>query len=189
MGLMRYVSHPQVAVDPSTPVPRWSLSELGRERAIAGAARPWAADIDRIVTSDETKAIETAQILATASGAELDVRDGIGEIDRSSTGYVSHERHEELADELFSRPHESASGWERAVDATDRMLTHLDDLLVPDAGGHVVVVGHGGVGTLLMCHLAGFDVERARDQPHGGCHWAWDTTERRLIHDWRPIDE
>ncbi len=189
MGTVRYVSHPEVLIDPSVPVPLWTLSDVGRARAISGAGRPWAADIDRIVSSAETKAVETAQILATATGITLDVRDGIGEIDRASTGYVSHGRHEELANRLFAHPNESAAGWERAVDATARMAHHLFDLLRPDAPGHVVIVGHGGVGTLLMCHLAALDVARDRDQPHGGCHWAWSTSDQHLLHDWRPIDE
>ena len=188
MGVIRYVSHPEVLIDPAVPVPWWSLSDIGRARAIEGARRPWAGDIDRIVSSPETKAVETAEILATSSGTVVEVRDGIGEIDRSATGYVSHERHEQLADELFLRPDESAAGWERAVDATARMVGHLDDLLLPGADGHVVVVGHGGVGTLLMCHVAGLQVARARDQPRGGCHWAWDTLGQQLVHDWQPID-
>ena len=188
MGVLRYVSHPEVSVDPSTPVPRWSISDVGRERATAGSTRSWATGIDRIVSSPETKAIETAGILGAAADIEYEIRDGIGEIDRSSTGYVSHERHEELADELFARPDASAAGWERAVDASARMIRHLDDLTQPDSPGHVVIVGHGGVGTLLLCHLAGFGIARARDQPRGGCHWAWDTTDQRLLHDWTHID-
>ncbi len=186
MGLVRYVSHPEVSIDASIPVPEWSLSEVGRARAEFAATCQWASDIDRIVTSSETKAIETAEILAAAAGAAVEVRDRIGEIDRSSTGYVSHERHEELADRLFAAPHESAEGWERAVDATARMMMHLDDLW--DVDGHVVIVGHGGVGTLVMCALGGFPVARSRDQPHGGCHWVWSTSEQQLLHEWHPID-
>ncbi|MGB3734292.1 MAG: hypothetical protein WA964_05000 [Ilumatobacter sp.] len=44
MGILRYVSHPDVSVDPSTPVPLWSISDAGRARAIAAAGRPWAID-------------------------------------------------------------------------------------------------------------------------------------------------
>lgn len=188
MGIVRYLSHPEVSIDPAIPVPQWSLSDVGRARVIEAAERPWAGDVDRLVSSPETKAIETAEILAAAMGIPVEVRAGIGEIDRSATGYVTHERHEQLADELFQRPEQSASGWERAVDATARMIRHVDDLLAPAADGHVVIVGHGGVGTLLMCQIAGFDIDRGRDQPRGGCHWAWDTNGGRLLHEWRPID-
>lgn len=189
MRTLRYVSHPEVAIDPDVPVPEWSLSAAGRSRALVGATRAWAADIDRIVSSPETKAIETAEILAAPHDLDIEVRDGTGEIDRSSTGFVTHDHHEQLADLLFAHPHESAEGWERAVDATARMVRHLDDVLGANTAGHVVIVGHGGVGTLLMCELAGFDVARSRDQPHGGCHWAWNATGERLIHAWWPIDD
>ncbi|MBO9456098.1 hypothetical protein J7376_11185 [Paracoccus sp. R12_1] len=32
MAVLRYLSHPQVLIDPAVPVPRWSLSDHGRSR-------------------------------------------------------------------------------------------------------------------------------------------------------------
>jgi len=38
--IVRYLTHPQVRIDPATPVPSWDLSEIGKQRAekIANAA-------------------------------------------------------------------------------------------------------------------------------------------------------
>ena len=55
-----YLSHPQVAIDPDTPVPQWHLSDKGRTRLEALAGKHWVGSLRRIVSSDETKAIETA---------------------------------------------------------------------------------------------------------------------------------
>ena len=36
-----YLTHPQVLVDASVPVPEWGLSETGRARLLAIRERPW----------------------------------------------------------------------------------------------------------------------------------------------------
>lgn len=150
--------------------------------------QPWAADIRSIVTSPETKAIETASILAERCGVQPTVIDATHEIDRTSTGYVDHDRHEALASALFAQPSVSAAGWERAVDAQNRIVTALAPLMAGEHRGNVVVVGHGGVGTLLMSHLLGQAISRHLDQPSQGHYWSVDLESGRLRHRWRPID-
>jgi hypothetical protein len=55
-----YVTHPQVVVDPNVPVPMWSLSPEGEERARRFARHPLVAGVRNIVSSTERKAIELA---------------------------------------------------------------------------------------------------------------------------------
>ena len=47
----------------------------------------------------------------------VEERPGIGENDRSATGFVPAEEFEALADTFFADPHTSIRGWERAIDA------------------------------------------------------------------------
>jgi broad specificity phosphatase PhoE len=183
-----YVSHPNVQIDPAVPVPDWGLSAEGRRRTQLMLGQVWISSIGRVVSSPERKARETADLIADHLGLEVEVRAATGEIDRSSTGFVSHERHEALADRLFGEPDLSADGWETARDAQSRIVTALDDLLVDD-GGSDVVVGHGGVGTLLFCHLARLDIARQHDQPGQGHHWAFDRSSGAVVHRWRPVDQ
>ncbi len=192
MSLLRYVSHAEVDIDPDVAVPRWSLSEVGRRRATEMLAQPWVRATTAIISSAETKALEAAEILGEAVGVSVEVRKATGETDRSATGYVPHARHEELADLFFAHPEHSAHGWERAVDAQTRIVTALADVLAApsaDRSGAVVVVGHGGVGALLWCHLTGADIDRRHDQPGGGHYWCWDRGSGEMLHGWRPIDD
>lgn len=188
MAFLHYVSHPEVVIDPDVEVPDWGLSERGRARVGSLLRQPWVATVRHVVSSPEAKAIETAGILAAHLGLSVDVRAGTAEIDRSATGYVPHDRHEELADRLFAAPTESASGWERAIDAQTRVVGDLADLLA-DGPDDVAVAGHGGVGTLLMCHVAGRQIDRRHDQPRAGCWWTFDRSTGRLLHGWRPIED
>lgn len=187
MSRFFYVSHPEVAVDPDVPVPEWGLSDVGRRRAHAMLEQPWLAQMTAIGTSPETKALETATIVGNHLSIDAEVIDNSHEIDRSATGFVTHERHEALADRLFGEPTVSADGWERAIDAQRRIVERFAPLLQPGAPTRVIV-GHGGVGTLLLCHLLGVEIDRLRDQQGQGHYWAFDCEHQRIIHSWRPID-
>ncbi len=182
-----YISHPQVAVDPDLAVDRWSLSDVGLARARAASDQPWMRPVRRIVSSSEIKAVETAAVLAEGLGLEVEVRDGLGEMNRSSTGFVPPAEFEALADAFFADPAQSVRGWERAVDAQRRVVAGLADLLTCDED--VAIVGHGGVGTLWWCHLAGVPIGREWDQPAQGNWFAVDVATGRPLHRWHPIDD
>ncbi len=189
MGFVRYVSHPDVVVDPDVPVPQWHLSERGRQRLTVMLTRPWVASIGRVVASSETKSVEAATALADQLGLQVEVRPATGEIDRSATGFLPEYDHERVADALFAHPDVSSAGWERAVDAQARIVAALDDVLASAAtGGDVAVVGHGAVGTLWWCHLAGEPIDRRWDQPGQGHLITVDAATRRPLHHWLPID-
>ena len=63
-----------------------------------------------------------ARPMADRLGLTPIVIDGLGENDRSSTGYLPKAEFEAVADAFFARPEESVRGWERAVDAQRRIV-------------------------------------------------------------------
>jgi broad specificity phosphatase PhoE len=171
-------------------VPRWSLSETGRIRAECAAALPWASSIRRIVSSDETKAVETAEILGRSAGIAVEIVEDAGENDRSATGFLPPPEFEKAADWFFANPEQSFRGWERAVDAQRRIVSAVNRILenhnpqIP-----IAFVGHGGVGTLLKCHLSGRSIARDHDQPAGGGNlFAFRLADRSLACDWKSMD-
>ncbi|GGL67566.1 histidine phosphatase family protein [Wenxinia marina] len=178
-----YFSHPEVVIDPAVPVPDWSLTAPGRARLAPLVALGWPGDGVRIVASPERKAQETAAALGRPFVTDPET----GEIDRSSTGYLPAAEHERQADLLFAHPQDSANGWERAVDAQARMVAALAR---HGAGGDLLFVGHGAVGTLLWCHVSGRPIARAEDQPRGGCVWMAEGDQGgwRPLHPWRPVE-
>ncbi|MHB2166593.1 histidine phosphatase family protein [Alsobacter sp. R-9] len=190
MARVFYVSHPQVKIDPAVPVPKWSLSDAGRARLVAVADRAWVRGLAAVVSSDETKAIETAELLATSSRAPVSVRDGLHENDRSATGFLPPPEFERMADAFFARPLESVRGWERAADAQARVLRGVREALAEAPAGDVAFSGHGGVGTLLYCALAGLPIQRIHDQPPGGGNViAFDRESLAVLHPWRALED
>lgn len=195
-----YLTHPQVKIDPAVPVPRWGLNEMGRARAAHLAASPWPRGFRRIVASGETKAIETAAILAGALGLAVETREGMHENDRSATGFLPPPEFEATANRFFAHPHESIRGWERAIDAQARIVAEVGAVLDDDPDLPTLFVGHGAVGTLLLCHLARRPIQRVDelrtnhfkvgDQPPGGGNaftFAWRPPE--ATSGWRSIED
>ena len=180
-----FVSHPDVVIDPAVPVPRWHLADEGIARLRRLAAR--LEGVSAVWASAETKAIESAGILAARFGLPVQVHPGLGEMDRSSTGYLPREEFEGVADAFFARPEESVRGWERAVDATRRIALAAEEILARHDGGELILVGHGGTGTLLMCAWAGRRATRADDQPAAGCTWRFEGRPPRVTQGWRAI--
>ena len=186
-----YITHPQVRIDPDVPVPQWGLSETGAERARMAASRPWASKLGLIVSSGERKAIETAEALAAASGAAVEIIEAMHENDRSATGFLTPPEFEKAADWFFAHPHESFKGWERAIDAQARIISNVEDVLARhDPQMPIAFVGHGGVGTLLKCHLQGKPIARQGDQPPGGGNlFCFDLAKRAVSCDWTPMED
>lgn len=191
VSVIRYITHPNVAIDPATPVPEWNLSNLGRQRAEVLLTQPWIAAIDHVYSSGETKALETAQIIADHIGLPVTVLANSGETDRSATGFVEPDVHEALADRFFAESTKSADGWERASDAQQRIATATEALFAQarERQHTVAIVGHGAVGTLLACQLEGLPIDRVYDQPGQGHYWTYDLATNSMVHRWQPIDE
>jgi broad specificity phosphatase PhoE len=190
MGVLRYLTHPQVRMDASVPVPHWGLSDIGRRRVERFKQNAILDETKLIVSSAETKALETAAILAAHLGIPVLVREDAHENDRSATGFLPPPEFEIVADHFFAKPDESIRGWERAIDAQHRIVGVVEAILRDQTSGDLLFVGHGGVGTLLMCQLGGFPIQRVKDQPAGGGNlFAFAIEQKKMIHGWMAMED
>lgn len=181
-----FITHPEVVIDPAIPIEEWGLSDSGKARAallpelLRGAVR-------RIVSSGETKALDTAAILSGALGLELSVEPELGEMDRSATGYLPPDEFEQTVDAFFAFPDQSVRGWERAADAQYRIERAVRRHLRDAGGDAVAFVGHGGVGGLLLGSLTARPISRNLDQPGMGSYFTFDPVTWRASSLWRRI--
>jgi broad specificity phosphatase PhoE len=181
-------------MDANVPVPLWGLSPLGRQRALAFAARGVVPADAMIFSSRETKAMELAEILAAPLGALVLSDHLMGENDRSATGFLPPALFEATADRFFAEPEASIDGWERAIDAQRRIIDTVATALasVPD-GVPAVFCGHGAVGTLLKCHVGRRAIARSEDQSRhadrgGGNCFSFDLEAMQLGCEWTTME-
>ena len=186
---IRYLTHPQVKIDPAIPVTSWGLSDVGRTRTETLANTGLFSGTTQIISSGERKAIETAEIIGRELNVTVEVREAMHENDRSATGFLQLDEFETVANQFFAHPVVSIRGWERAIDTQLRIVREVEHVLARNRAGDVLFVGHGAVGTLLFCHYSGFVIDRAYDQPAGGGHYfAFMKDGRRVLHPWRPME-
>ena len=191
MTIVHFITHPEVSIDAAVPVPEWPLSPVGSRRMQVATKRPWLAGVRSVFCSAERKAMDAAGIVANSRGLRPIVVAALGENDRSATGYLPKCEFEAMADAFFARPDDSIRGWEPAKDAQRRIIDAVERVIAMSAAdGDVAIVSHGGVGTLLLCHLKGVPISRSEDQPGegGGNFFSFDTAGRHLLSEWRRID-
>ncbi|WP_439273434.1 histidine phosphatase family protein [Pseudochrobactrum sp. HB0163] len=185
-----FLSHPQVVVEPAVPVTQWHLAPQGRAALQKFLSRNLLPVPDIIFCSEETKAQQTAALAGKYFKRGVHTHCGLGENDRSATGFLPPAEFEQVADQFFAKPHQSVRGWETAAAAQKRICNALADImaLAVDAQYQVVMIaGHGATGTLLYCALAGLPVSRDYDQPEQGHYWCYDYKTRKMLHHWYAI--
>ncbi|NTJ44284.1 histidine phosphatase family protein [Agrobacterium larrymoorei] len=185
-----YITHPQVRIDPTIPVPEWGLSDIGIQRTRLATSRSWPKQLRRVVSSTENKALETARILASVGGIAVETAEDMHENDRSATDFLPPDQFERAADWFFAHPHASYKGWEPAVDAQARIVKAVTTVLANhDPSQPIAFVGHGAVGTLLKSHLTRDTIKRSSDQPPGGGNlFRFNLADMKVTCDWTPME-
>lgn len=138
----------------------WKLSEFGRARAerLAELLEQYQPDV--IISSEEPKAKETAEIVAGIHQIELCVAEDLHEHDRTNVPYLAHEEFQALIHEFFQKPGELVFGNETADQAHARFYQSVHSILNDHTNKTVVIVTHGTVISLFVSRLTGrSDVE------------------------------
>ena len=146
--------HAAVETDPALPRERWPLSDEGRRSVRAlSRSRLWR-PVERIFTSPELKAQETAQIIAGVNGITVTVVEELAEAHRRRDTWFSDYGAAVAA--WFASPAEAVHDWEPAADAQARM-THTLGRLLDLEPQPFALAGHGLTLSLLAAALTGED--------------------------------
>ena len=132
------------------------LTETGRQQALRAAQQLAGADIDAVVTSPLTRARDTAQAIADATGVALRVDERLTEVDygafegldRAAAREQVGQAFEDWRADPFGAP---VPGMEPLADALGRARAATADALA--AHQHPVIVGHQGILRIVLIAL------------------------------------
>jgi broad specificity phosphatase PhoE len=135
----------------------WRLSDEGRRRCekLADALVDYAPIA--VVSSGEPKAAETAEIVATRFGLQVEIEPDLHEHDRHGVGRLSGEVFQDAISRLFDEPDVLAFGNETGRQALERFARAIDRVLARSPESDVVIVSHGTVISLFVAACAGID--------------------------------
>lgn len=149
------VKHSVPEIQADRPASTWMLSEEGRLRA-----QHLAEDLKRfnpevILSSQEPKARETAEILANQLQLDMQIIPDLHEHDRGNVPYLSHEVFQSSIRDFFQRPDELVFGSETADQAYTRFYRAVHAILNENKNKTIVIVTHGTVISLFVSRLTG----------------------------------
>ena len=162
------IKHAAPLVDPAKSSDLWKLSEAGREQAANLAVTLRAMEIAAIVSSEEPKAKETAEIVGTALSVKVETACELREHDRRNVPHMRSRDFISMVELFFRKPNERVLGSESATKALTRFTTAIDEAIASHAEGNIAVVAHG---TVIALYLAansqrnGFELWRAMGLP------------------------
>ena len=140
---------------------------MAKDFAVAYQSVPWKA----IFCSPMRRTIATAKPLCELVGMEMQLRDGLKEIDFGKwEGKTTTEVNREYHDEYVRW--QSEPGWnappdgERAIDIARRSSQVIEEIETNYPDGNVLVVAHKATIRIILCSLLGIDVGRYRDRIH-----------------------
>ncbi|MBL8162223.1 MAG: histidine phosphatase family protein [Anaerolineae bacterium] len=159
MGFIILVRHAITQPQPGVSPHAWSLTDEGREKAQSLAERLHCFRASRILSSDEPKALETAQLLAGHLGSlAVTPHEALRETHRTSAPfYRDVESFKRAIRNAMQHPQKKAYGDETFQAAQDRFARAIGELVDSDDDETVIVVSHGTVLALYIASLTGLD--------------------------------
>jgi broad specificity phosphatase PhoE len=128
----------------------WHLSEEGRKRCAPLAEKLRRFKLARIVSSNEPKAVETAELLASELSRTHIVRPDLQENDRTGLGFVGLEAYQDTFRRFFAEPDRVVVGTETAEEARTRFSAAVEAVLEEFPDETLAIVTHGTVISLLV---------------------------------------
>ena len=153
------VRHAAVEIDTAISPLLWQLSDAGRAGARHLARdRIWR-PIERIFSSPEVKAFETAHILAGPNGMTVTAIEELHEVIRPPGQWFGDDYpggYSGAVRDYFAQPAEAVHGWEPALEAQQRILTCLAYLRRWESGDFAIA-GHGLTLSLYVAAVTELD--------------------------------
>lgn len=148
-----FVRHAAVQPDPTVNSHEWLLTADGRSATHTLAHKLMPYQPSRIITSQEPKAVATGAALAEVLHLPAQSAPGLQEHDRRGVPYFENKAEFETAvATLFTHPNELVFGNETAVQARMRLETAVQQQLKTYPQDTLVLITHGTVLTLFLCH-------------------------------------
>lgn len=139
------IRHSKTKFDPSISIPLWYLTDEGKERAQELFSNNDFPKVDLVYSSLQTKAVETALILAKSQTVPLKTDAELTEVS-SFTREVFTNGYEEMVDSYYGGKVERLLGGETITEALERFEKTLDKINeIEKDKENIAIVTHGNI--------------------------------------------
>jgi broad specificity phosphatase PhoE len=152
------IKHSHPIVEPGVPPERWQLSDRGRQRAERLAVAVAEMGAKSLYSSDEPKAVQTAEAIAGATGLTNCPDSGFKEHVRTDAPYFeSVEDFRAAVIDAMRRPSDLVFGSETTGAALSRFTGAVERACAEAPPGDITIVAHGTVIAMFIASRTGLD--------------------------------
>ena len=151
MNTFYLLRHGKVCTDKNKPPKEWPLSREGIRQVFELAKNRTFENVNFIYSSEEEKAVHTAQIIADLNRKKVLKLSNFDELNRNR--FV--ENYESAIGEAFSNINKSRSNWESCLSALHRFKEGIELMNMKYKSEQILIVSHGIVLTLHFAFLKG----------------------------------
>jgi broad specificity phosphatase PhoE len=151
------IKHAQPEIEPEVDARYWHLSLAGRASCDLLAQRLAAYAPALIVSSDEWKAIETAQLVGQRLALPTEEAAGLHEHDRRGEGYLSGAEFQKKIALLFAAQDARVYGNESGAQARERFSKAVRRVVAAHRNASIAIVAHGTVISLFVAQATNMD--------------------------------
>lgn len=152
MRRLHLIRHAPTLVDPAKSSADWVLKPDVAPAIESICNRLNASKIRRVVSSPQTKALQTAQYVAEYFKVPIEVYHGLEEHHRTECDFIEDEcEFRDRIAEFFAKPEELVFGQETAAQASVRFVNAIRTLM-HESNDDELLVSHGTVLSLLLAH-------------------------------------
>lgn len=185
MTKLIFITHPSVVVDPLIPIDEWQVSKEGLMQVEDLFSSTVLLNINSIYSSTEDKALTVAKIIADKYFIMFNQEHQLKCLKEIKNRlFIPPDKFLQATKKWFDHPKDNVNDWESRNDAEQRIVNCVTNIMSKEENNTVVIVGHGGTGTLLKCHIKKVDPSQSEDQQSQGCYFVADWDKQELISDW-----
>jgi len=154
-NVLLLIRHAETQVDKNKPVSKWHLTKKGIKSAVKMLNEEMFQNIDIIIASCETKALQTAEFFCRNETQQINQFCGLNELMRDSGFTSSKKEYYEMVKLCLENPTKSINNWEKASDALLRFTNTIEKINNSYTKKKILIVAHGIVINLYLADILG----------------------------------
>jgi len=149
-----FLRHGHSVIQEDRPASSWPLSEEGKDQA-ESAKTAMGVVFDVVISSNERKAIQTAEVFLAGTPLNLSTDSLFNELDRDRGPFLSKEEYSQSVEKAMANPMVGIHHWEPTQSALARFTKGVEWIEETHTSKHILLVSHGIVLSLYFATLLG----------------------------------
>lgn len=160
------IRHSKTKLAPETPIPLWVLSDEGIQLAQNLSSKQVIGDIKVMYSSLQTKAIETALLLAKPNQIPLKMCEDLTEVSSFTLKFFGAGKYEENVDSFYSGKIDKVGEGETIDEALGRFVKAVEKIIATERSknDNVGLVSHGNILALFTAEFSQFMARELHDK-------------------------